>query len=312
MAPVPVRYLALARIDHWIKNVFVLPGIFLGVLYVGVPTWRTLLTLSLALLSACLISSANYTINEWIDRHSDRFHPLKKLRPCVHANLQGSVVYLQYVALIVAGLGIAWTINVSFFLTSAFLLMMGIVYNVPPLRTKDIAYLDVISESLNNPIRLLLGWFAFVPDKVPSGSLLVAYWFGGAFLMAVKRYSEYRYIADAQLAGSYRRSFRYYDEQKLLLSSVFYAMSSSMFLGIFLVRYRMELVISFPFYAFLFIWYLRIGMREDSAAQRPEKLYKERALFAYVLFLTLFMALLLVVDIPALQRFVESYSPHRR
>ena len=28
---------------------------------------------------------------------------------------------------------------------------MGVVYNVPPLRTKEWPYLDVLSESVNNP-----------------------------------------------------------------------------------------------------------------------------------------------------------------
>jgi hypothetical protein len=36
--------------------------------------------------------------------------------------------------------------------------MQGIFYNVRPMRTKDRAYLDVISESINNPLRLMIGW----------------------------------------------------------------------------------------------------------------------------------------------------------
>jgi len=31
---------------------------------------------------------------------------------------------------------------------------------VPPIRTKDRVYLDVISESANNAVRLVLGWAA--------------------------------------------------------------------------------------------------------------------------------------------------------
>ena len=38
------------------------------------------------------------------------------------------------------------------------------MYNVKPFRFKDIVYLDVIIESLNNPIRFL-GWFIVV-DKL--------------------------------------------------------------------------------------------------------------------------------------------------
>ena len=33
------------------------------------------------------------------------------------------------------------------------------------------------------------------PTTIPPASIILAYWCGGAFLMAAKRYSEYREIA---------------------------------------------------------------------------------------------------------------------
>jgi hypothetical protein len=42
--------------------------------------------------------------------------------------------------------------------TACIFALQGIVYNVRPLRTKDKPYLDVISESINNPLRLTIGW----------------------------------------------------------------------------------------------------------------------------------------------------------
>src|SRR5690606_6353933 len=108
-------------------------------------------------------------------------------------------------------------------LVVSLLLLMGILYNVQPFRTKDKPYLDVLSESFNNPLRLLLGWSILVHDGLPPSSILLAFWMGGAFLMAVKRYSEYRFIDDPARAGLYRNSFRYYSERTLLLSSFFYA-----------------------------------------------------------------------------------------
>jgi hypothetical protein len=128
---------------------------------------------------------------------------------------------------------------------------------------------------------------------------------GGAFLMGVKRYAEYRYIGNAEQAGLYRRSFRFYTEEKLLLSSIFYALTSAFFLGIFLIKYRIELLISFPLFAILFVWYLEIGMRPHSPTKDPEKFYREKSFMAYLVFLSVVVALLLVTDIPALQVFVE-------
>ena len=49
---------------------------------------------------------------------------------------------------------------------------MGPVYNVPPIRTKEIPYVDVITESFNNPIRLLLGWFAVTAGRIPEERLI--------------------------------------------------------------------------------------------------------------------------------------------
>ena len=34
---------------------------------------------------------------------------------------------------------------------------MACVYNVPPVRSKDQPYVDVLSEAINNPLRLLAG-----------------------------------------------------------------------------------------------------------------------------------------------------------
>src|SRR3954463_7780171 len=126
----------------------------------------------------------------------------------------------------------ASAVNRPFFLASLFLLVMGVVYNVRPVRSKDLPYVDVLSESINNPIRLLLGWFAVTDAEVPPVSLLIAYWMIGAFFMATKRFAEYRSIGDTAAAGAYRSSFLHYNEERLLLSMVFYAISFALFLGI--------------------------------------------------------------------------------
>lgn len=72
-----------------------------------------------------------------------------------------------------------------------------------------------------------------VQGAFPPASILLSYWMGGAFLMAMKRYAECRSIKDAALAGRYRRSFKFYTEDGLLLSSFFYALTASFLLGIF-------------------------------------------------------------------------------
>src|SRR5207244_13227734 len=128
------------------------------------------------------------------------------------------VAYAEWVALGVLGLALAYALNQPFFWSGLFLLVMGVVYNVRPFRSKELPYVDVLSESINNPIRLMLGWFAVTAQDFPPLSLLVAYWMIGAFFMATKRFAEYRSLANPAVAGAYRSSFRHYDEQKLLIS----------------------------------------------------------------------------------------------
>ena len=48
----------------------------------------------------------------------------------------------------------------------------------------------MLTESVNNPLRMLLGWYAVTSVVVPPVSLLVAYWMIGCYFMALKRYSE--------------------------------------------------------------------------------------------------------------------------
>ena len=298
-------YIAIARPDHWTKNLFMLPGLFLGMLVSHKSVAQIWWPLLIGFAATCLISSANYTINEWLDRAFDRFHPKKRSRPSVSGKIKAAGVYTEYVILSVAGLALAGSLNLRVFEASLLLLVMGILYNVRPFRTKDRAYLDVVSESINNPIRLCMGWLIAIPTAFPPSSLLLGYWFGGAFLMAVKRFAEFRTIGDKTVAGQYRRSFQSYTEETLLASAVFHAMAASLFLGVFLVKYRIELLLSFPFIALLFAWYIRMGYDEDSAAQHPEKLLRERRFMLYVMLLAVFMGFLFVRDMPALKIFLK-------
>ena len=182
---------------------------------------------------------------------------------------------------------------------------MGILYNVKPFRTKDIAILDVLSESVNNAIRLLIGWFCITQSQMPPISIVCGYWMAGAFLMAMKRFAEYRMIGDPELAGKYRKSFQHYSAELLMNTAFFYAMCSSFLMGIFLIKYKIEFLILIPFIFGLFCYYFHIAFKEDSAAQKPEKLFKEKKLMLYVVFLIVLFIILYLVKIPWLNMFIQ-------
>ncbi len=234
------KYIRIMRLDHWIKQLFILPGFFFADLLINEKILSEYVSnLVIAFFAVSLIASANYVINEWLDAEFDKFHPTKKNRSVVTEDVKGSVVWILWGVLTCAGFFIGYLINFYFLMMLVWLWLMGIAYNVKPLRTKDIFILDVLTESINNMIRLLLGWFivfnATEPPLLPPISIVIGYWMLGAFLMAIKRYAEYRMIGDPSLAGKYRKSFQSYSEQSLLTSAFFYAMCSVFFVGIFLV-----------------------------------------------------------------------------
>lgn len=304
-----MNYIKIARPDHWIKNVFILPGLVLAVILIGKPEDMVSFVLKLlaGFFATCFIASANYVINEWLDAEFDQYHPTKKYRPVVSQNMKFSLVMVEYAICIVLGLALSLPVNIPFLLTEVWLLVMGVLYNVKPIRTKDIVYFDVLSESVNNMIRLLLGWFIICENVYPPSSILVGYWMAGAFLMAVKRYAEYRMIGDPKLAGSYRKSFAKYTEETLLCSSFFYGLCATFLIGIFLLKYRIEYLVEIPVLFFLFCYYLYIAHKPDSAAQKPEKLFREKKLMILVGILVVLFVVLTIVDIPIMKMWENAF-----
>jgi len=296
-------HIAIARLDHSIKNLFVLPGVIVP-LSVDPALWNThlLVVLAWAFVSITLVACSNYVINEVLDAPFDRLHPTKYTRPAALGLVNVPAAYVQWIVMMLAGVAIGWRISHPFAMTALLLWLMGCAYNIRPLRTKDVPYLDVLTESVNNPIRMLLGWYAVAPLLVPPLSLLMCYWMIGCYFMALKRFSELREIGDAALAGSYRASFRRYTPESLLVSVMFYASTAMLFFGAFIIRYRIELLLSFPLVALVMAIYFHLAFEPHSAVQNPEKLYREPSLMLWFSATVTVMLLLLFVRLPSLEK----------
>jgi 4-hydroxybenzoate polyprenyltransferase len=294
-------YVQIARVDHWFKNAFMLLGVLLAFFYQPeLFAWTSAWPLALALAATCLVASSNYVLNELLDGPRDRLHPKKRFRPVPAGKIRPAFAYAEWLLLGAAGMVIAFQVNQNFAWSALALWILGVSYNVPPVRTKEWPYLDVVSESANNAVRLLLGWFPLIATQVPPLSLVFSYWMVGAFFMATKRYAEFRHIANPTVAAAYRRSFEYYTEERLLVSMMFYATSCALFAGIFMVRYHLELILFAPVAAGMFAYYLHIGMLPDSPVQNPEKLYKQKGFFAYMCLCAVLFVVLMFTSIPVL------------
>lgn len=302
-----IQYIRMMRLDHWVKQLFVFPGVLCALFLIddSVFPLDLLSKLAVGFIATSLIASANYVINEWLDAATDKFHPTKKFRPSVTQGVKGGVVWLLWLILAIAGFAMGYTINIPFLICLVWLWVMGIIYNVRPVRTKDFPFVDVLSESVNNAIRLLLGWFIVTNAVLPPSSAVVGYWMAGAYLMAVKRFAEYRMIGDKSIASSYRKSFAYYNEVNLLTSALFYALLSVFLIGVFLLKYRIELILFIPLLMALYCYYLHLAFKEDSCVQKPEKLYHEPRLIIFIVAIAIWFVVLLECDFPWLHIFTS-------
>ncbi len=303
-------HLAIIRLDHSIKNIFVIPGILIPLSVLKVPFTSGLAkNIVVGFLSVTLIACSNYVVNEVLDAPFDRLHPKKKIRPGAQGLVNVPIAYIQWIVMMIAGIALAWTISRPFTYAAAALWIMGCLYNIKPFRTKDVAYLDVLTESINNPLRMVLGWYMVTSELLPPLSLVVCYWMIGCYFMALKRFSEYREIKDPLRAGAYRRSFQTYTERSLLGSALFYASTCMLFLGAFIMRYRIELILAFPFIALMMSTYFNLAFNPDSAAQNPEKLYREPVLMVETVLTAVIILALLFFDVPIIGRLFSPTLP---
>lgn len=303
-------YLRIARFDHMTKHIFIVPGIALALLLRGTVTPELFFNLITGFVSAIAIASANYVINEWLDREFDAYHPEKSQRAAVQTVLDPRVVYAFYAALLLAGVGLASLVNGTFLIVIIVFAVAGVAYNVAPLRTKDRIFIDVLSESFNNPLRLTLGWAMVDPDTLPPASLLIAFWFGGAFLMNAKRLAEFREIVATrgrETLELYRPSFARYDEALLSVANLTYALLCGFFLAIFVVKYRIEYVLIFPFVTALFAEYYLLALKPGSVARAPEKLFKARRLMLITAATVVVFTITTLVDMPFLNHLAEQH-----
>lgn len=274
-------YLSLARIDNWSKNLVVGAGAGAACVLAELPVaW---INVALAVLALCFASSANYVINEYVDAGFDRFHPLKQKRAAVRYVLDARIVVAEYALLAAAALLVAWQAQAALLPIIGFYLVAAWAYNLRPVRLKDIPYADVLTESVNYPVRILAGWLAIAPQAFPSSSLVIIAWAFGAFTMSVKRLAELKLFGNAAKAAAYRKSYAYYTPDRLMMLSFIFAMSAIFGLSVFLVKYRIEFVLLMPFVIAWFTQYLAAGLAKSEHAIYPERMVKNVPLMALTL-----------------------------
>jgi 4-hydroxybenzoate polyprenyltransferase len=295
-------YLRALRLERWPRSLSIYLGsaayfFFFRERLADFPpaalAWRT----GAAFLLTWGISTANYVLNEIVDKPFDAHHPTKKFRPLVQGEIRVAPFAMLGIALTAVSLVLAQALFDTAFLFSLLALLgAGFVYNVPPFRAKDIPFLDAISESVNNPIRFAVGWYAFAPiDIFPPLSLLVSWWAFGNYLMVAKRLSEHRFLKEK--AGDYRSSHKRYTERLLLLGlGVGAAVCLASFLYLAVTRKLETFLIIAPFLAILLGLILRKTLRESEVMDETEKVLASPRFALYTVFLLALFVLSFFVD----------------
>lgn len=305
------EYLKLIRVDHWVKNVLIIPGYILALVLLGIGISLPNLTkLLLTIISLCVASSANYVINEFLDRNSDEFHPIKRYRISNKESLESYKVIFLYLILIGIALILTLFISVATCFVLIIFICFGILYNVPPIRFKDRFLIDIYLESLNSPIRFVIGWLSASDDSLPPISTILLFLFGGAFLMSAKRVSELNLLRGKlshDLIVSYRKSFRYYTPERLIFIMQTNFGFAIALLTIFTTKYNPDFIYYIIVVVFIFALYSKSTFgNEIHVTEKPHFLYKDRSVIIIVLIGILSFALVSYLNLNFLQHLFDS------
>jgi 4-hydroxybenzoate polyprenyltransferase len=268
-----LEYLRPLRFDHWIKNLVVPVGSLLALAAErSSPGWGDAGAMLLAFVVSGLVSSVNYAVNEVLDAPFDARHPTKRDRPVPSGRVRVGplLVLASGVALLAVGLG-WWLLPPPVLAGAGALFLAGLAYNLPPVRLKDRPYLDALTESLTNPIRLAIGWYA-VAASPPPALLLITAWAFGAFLMTGKRLAELRLLGS--LAAEYRLTFRAYSVAGLFLVQLAYGAAGLGALAWLVLAVRPEVLPGLPLVAALLAWAFKMTFEPASPLIDPEHLYR--------------------------------------
>ena len=182
LPPMLYSLIKIARPTQWTKNGL----LFAAVVFAGeIRNVAKLEIVCVATILFCLLSSAIYTINDIIDRESDRNHPKKKNRPLASGAISVSTASVFAVILIAVALAGAWLINLNFFVLALVFIALNVLYSTV---LKSIVIMDALAIALSFVVRAYAGAVAI--DVPASGWMLMNTLLLALFLSFGKRRHE--------------------------------------------------------------------------------------------------------------------------
>jgi 4-hydroxybenzoate polyprenyltransferase len=250
--------LTLLRPTHWIKNIFVLAGVF----FAGdIFHTESLRNASLAFIAFCLASSAVYALNDILDRHSDSKHPRKRLRPLASGALSPSFAIALSLACAVAALILSVRVSKPLFAVILIYALVNIAYSR---WLKHVVLVDVFCIASGFILRLLAGTWGI--DVPPSQWFVLCTFLLSLFLGFSKRYAER--MDDSQEASHKRAVVDEYSPEFLRILLAITLACTLMTYGLYTMStHTLEihgtgnLIYTLPFAAFAMFRYLYLVMQ---------------------------------------------------
>lgn len=291
---------------RWYQNGIVLLAAVLAVTAFNLSMREIMLKLIYVILGSCFIASGNYGINEIADLETDKHHPQKKKRALSSGKISAKFVLIISFLFYIIGFILIASLHsrlLNIFIT--LWVLNAIFYNIKPFRLKDKPYLDFISEALNNPIRILIGWYAIVkPTEIVPSSFVLGFWFLGIFLMASKRFGEIRLLKSSKKASRYRKSLKYYTGEKLLFIMIASLGAFYYMFGAMSMKHNVDFILMLPFIIAWTIWFFHLSYDENTIVKDPERIFEKKKFLAFSL-LSLFVFLYLLITKNQIMEFIS-------
>lgn len=157
-------YIKLLRPHQYVKNVFILSPLIFAFKFKDTDLlFRVLLVTA----CFCLVASAIYILNDYLDIEEDRRHPTKKNRPLASGKVPKSHgLIIMFLLLIIGGGGMA-LVSVNAMILTGVYVFNNILYSY---RLKHVPLLDITMISVGFVLRLFIG------EAAGEGELPLSMW----------------------------------------------------------------------------------------------------------------------------------------
>jgi 4-hydroxybenzoate polyprenyltransferase len=267
------------RPRQWTKNGIVFMALIFSVNQEWQPddpkTWDHLLfRCLLTVLAFCLVSGADYLVNDVRDRESDRLHPRKRLRP-IAAGLLSSRAALAW-AVVFSAAGVALAFAIDWRVGAVVVAYIALMYFGYTFFFKYQVILDVMVIAAGFVLRALAGAWAI--DVPTSPWLYVVTALGALFLAITKRRAEVSLLQED--ATNHRATLALYTPA--LLDQMTAMVTASTVIAYALYTFTAEnlpanhmMMLTIPFVGYGIFRYLYLSLTQDMGGSPEEVLLKD-------------------------------------